>query len=143
VRIPAEQFSDIPAQVLSPAQDNQGSSNPPSSQSESSLCVSDISNCAGSAPNTPKTKQKVPIVTLSANQLVHEQLNSLPAQSRSYLAQLSPHLVLSKYFKLPKMIGRQWSMIYNREKLEGFPLLVCTDCMDMVNQVSNTTSNHK
>jgi len=136
MRIPEEQFSAIPVEVLSPVPEDDSSS----PTAPSSLCFSELSNCAGSAPNTPKTRRRdFPLATLSAKQLLCEQLNSLPAPSTSSLPPLSPPLVTSKYSTLPKMAGRRWSMISarekDREKLEGSLLTVCTNCNDMVKQV--------
>ena len=137
MRIPEEQFSAIPVEVLSPVPEDESSS----PTAPSSLCVSELSNCAGSAPNTPKTRRKdLPLAALSAKQLLSEQLNSLPARCTSSMPPLSPPLVMSKYSTLPKSAGRRWSMISAREKdrerLEGSLLTVCTNCIDMVKQVS-------
>jgi len=139
MRIPEEQFSAIPVEVLSPVAEDEAAA----PTGPASLCVSELSNCAGSAPNTPKTRRKeCSLATLSAKQLLSEQLNSLPAPSTS-LSPLSPPLVTSKYSTLPKMAGRRWSMISarekDREKLEGSLLTVCTNCMDMVKQVIRTS----
>ena len=138
MRLPAEQFRATPVQVLSPVPDKQNSHE--SANNLSLLCVSDLSNCAGSAPNTPKTQKKDPLLT---GQLFHEQLNSLPAIGISTLPPLSSPIMqgTNKYSTLPKKAGRRWKMISPREnamdQLEGSLLTVCTACKDMVKQVTN------
>ena len=132
MRIPEEQFSAIPVEVLSPLQEEESIC---AASGPASLCISELANCAGSAPNTPKTGRKeTPLANLSARQLLSEQLNSLPPPTTN---PLPSH---SKYSTLPKVATRRWSLISSREKdrqrLEGSLLTVCTYCEGMVKHVS-------
>ena len=132
MRIPEEQFSAIPVEVLSPLQEEDSISAP---SGPASLCISELANCAGSAPNTPKAGRKeTPLATLSAKQLLSEQLNSLPPPNTNPLPSIS------KYSTLPKVAARRWSLISSssekdRQRLEGSLLTVCTNCEGMVKQV--------
>jgi len=111
MRIPVEQFNAVPVEVLSPTVD-----------SPSSLPADILTNCAGSAPSSPKVGSKA------------EKGDLCPA-----LAPLSPPPVTSVYTALPRRAARRWSMISSREsgreKLEGSMLAVCADCKSMVLQV--------
>ena len=151
MRIPEEQFSAIPVDVLSPVHDDASlcSFDSPSSQKgpislsaisvpsgPASLCVSELSNCAGSAPNTPKTKRKD--ASLST---VSEQLSSLPPRITSHFP------TLNKYSTLPKATGRRWSMISStrekdRQRLEGSLLTVCANCEGMVKMVRSKNKKY-
>ena len=85
MRIPVEQFSAVPVEVLSPTVD-----------SPSSLPPEVLTNCAGSAPSSPKVGSKV----------LKGGGDLCPA-----LAPLSPPPVTSVYSALPRRAARR-SNIY-------------------------------
>jgi len=123
MRIPVEQFNSVPVEMLAPTPDCP-SSLPPL-----------LSNCAGSAPSSPKPGG------------ARDPSSPKPggkggARPAPHLAPLAPPPVTSvyNYSTLPRRAARRWSMISTwreagREKLEGSMLAVCTDCRSMVLQV--------
>jgi len=145
MRIPAEQFSTIPVEVLSPSSCKNTSSLVPT-------CLvpkfhTNKSNCAGSAPNSPQLIKKNLSETLSSSKILNEQLQSLPTLNSYPIPSISPPLVTSKYFTLPrkKMDGRSKisTRENDREKLEGSLLTVCTACSEMVKQVIRSRGENK
>ena len=86
MRIPVEQFNAVPVEVLSPTVD-----------SPSSLPADILTNCAGSAPSSPKVGSKA------------EKGDLCPA-----LAPLSPPPVTSVYTALPRRAARRFGTIQNR-----------------------------
>lgn len=150
MRIPVEQFSAVPVQVLSPVPPI---SPPPHAATPlASLCSTHLANCAGSAPNSPKAARKSPGVSqLNVSQL-KDQLDRLPSATPTYVATplAPPPAVTGRWPQfsgaatLPgKKTARRWSMLVSarageREKLEGSLLAVCHDCKQMVLQVIRT-----
>jgi len=153
MRIPVEHFNAIPVNVLSPV--------PPLSPTQSTTPFSSIfsthlTNCAGSAPNSPKTRRhKTPAINqLNVTQL-KDKLDLLPTTTRPNIQHQgqsnTPPLPVTSSWRplsgsstLPsKKSGRRWSVLESvrsadREKLEGSLLSVCFDCKQMVLQVIRT-----
>ena len=130
MRIPADHFTATPVLLLSPSQTSPGP-HPVADTSLSQLGVAD--NCAGSAPTSPPSCRRA---EWPASDMLNISTISVSATSFEPVS-LPP--VLDKYATLPRKTARRWSMITartgEREKLEGCPLSVCTDCRQMVLQV--------